>query len=376
MLFLVATAALAQIPRRDAKLGGARVPGETYLRHLGASFDEWKRMLQRHLTAVDRQNFASVTRLSLERVLADPQWSDFTPLDWQDIMGTVDRIIHPLNAKGLQVLRALLAERVMDYIRQQKKKSTRPKKGAHKMQELLDRFLRDGILTMPLKSYSRLLDKTKPSVVEILKTISGFSSVDARRFKNWKVHHHVEHDEQTYLHVDTFFPTWKVWLFPPNVGMASGPFLYIKGSHRNTAAKMAWWFNRSRGCVPGFVKYRNGKKQTPITGPFDDAVHGACGGAMRIQGFNPASPEALNMPPRLLAPFGFDPMPRPTPITTNEAPVLTLVIADTSGFHARGFARVGATRNQSRIDGGGGGCGGCIPRKCWAYCERSPGESC
>jgi len=368
---------------RDQRLGGAHVQGETYLRHIGASFDEWKRMLAAHLTQQDRDNFAAVTGLSLEKVLLDPQWNTLDAGDWQDIMGTADRLIHPLNSKGLQVLRALLAERVIDYLRKQHQEkrslnqlTSARKTSLQKMKKVLEIFQRDGILVMPLKAHSRSLDKTKPNVIDILKTISGYASVQTRRFKNWKVHRHIEHDEQSYLHVDTFFPTWKVWLFPPNIGMSAGPFLYVKGSHRNTPAKMAWWFNRSRACVPGFVKYRNGKKQVPITGPFDDALHGACGGAMRIQGFDPASPDALSVAPRLLAPFRFDPTPRPTPITTDASPVLTLVIADTSGFHARGFARPGALRNASRIDGGGGGCGGCIPRKCWAYCEATPGQSC
>lgn len=322
-------------------------------------------MLNTHLRPEDHSNFQAVVGQSLDDVLADKLWDTLSSSDWENIMGTTDRLIHPLNSKGLQVLRALLSERIIDYLR--RRTSPRMRKGS-----LVEKFERDGILVLPLRSYDRRLERSKPSVIEILKAISGFASVESRVFKRFKVISHIEHDEQAYFHVDTFFPTWKVWLFPPNVKLSSGPFHYIRGSHRNTRAKMAWWFNRSRLCVPGFVKYRSGTKQKPIVGPYDDALHGACGGAMRVEGFDPASPTALRDAQRVLEPYGFDPTPLPAPITTSSEPVLTLVIADTSGFHARGYARVGATRNQSRIDGGGGGCGGCIPRKCWAFCEMRP----
>jgi hypothetical protein len=307
-------------------------------------------MLNTHLRPEDRRNFKAVTGQSLGDLLTDKLWETLTPGDWENVMGTTDRIIHPLNSKGLQVLRALLSERIIDYLR--RRRSPRARKGS-----LAEKFERDGILVLPLLSYDRRLELSKPSVIEILKAISGFASVESRVFKRFKVISHIEHGEQAYFHVDTFFPTWKVWLFPPNVKLSSGPFHYIRGSHRNTRAKMAWWFNRSRLCVPGFVKYRSGVKQKPIIGPYDDALHGACGGAMRVEGFNPASPTALRDAQRVLEPYGFDPTPLPAPITTGSEPVLTLVIADTSGFHARGHALVGATRNQSRIDGGGGGCG-------------------
>ena len=42
---------------------------------------------------------------------------------------------------------------------------------------------------------------------------------------------HVAHDTQGYMHVDTFMPTWKVWLFGPTP-LSAGPLMYVKGSHR------------------------------------------------------------------------------------------------------------------------------------------------
>ena len=61
-------------------------------------------------------------------------------------------VIHPLNSKGLQVLRALLlSERIIDYLR--RRRSPRARKGS-----LAEKFERDGILVLPLLSYDRRLE--------------------------------------------------------------------------------------------------------------------------------------------------------------------------------------------------------------------------
>ena len=63
--------------------------------------------------------------------------------------------------------------------------------------------------------------------------------------------------------------------------------------------------------------------------------------------------------------------PRPTPIVTGRE--WALVIADTSGFHFRGYAQPGAQRVQSKmqwkwptVD--------CLPRKHLFYCETLPDD--
>ena len=136
--------------QRDPQLGGGIVKGESYLRHLG-NFDEWRRMLNTHLRPEDRRNFKAVTGQSLGDLLTDKLWETLTPGDWENVMGTTDRIIHPLNSKGLQVLRALLSERIIDYLR--RRRSPRARKGS-----LAEKFERDGILVLPLLSYDRRLE--------------------------------------------------------------------------------------------------------------------------------------------------------------------------------------------------------------------------
>src|SRR5205823_14020660 len=52
-------------------------------------------------------------------------------------------------------------------------------------------------------------------------------------------------DPQTRLHVDTFHPTVKAWLFLTNVAPDEGPLTYVTGSHRRDAARLAWEKKRS-----------------------------------------------------------------------------------------------------------------------------------
>ena len=47
-------------------------------------------------------------------------------------------------------------------------------------------------------------------------------------------------DPQTRLHMDTFHPTMKAWLFLEDVAADEGPFTYVPGSHKPTPLRLAW----------------------------------------------------------------------------------------------------------------------------------------
>ncbi len=102
-------------------------------------------------------------------------------------------------------------------------------------------------------------------------------------------------DPQTDLHVDTFHPTVKAWLFLEDVGPQDGPFRDVPGSHRPTALRLALQKRRS------VIASRPG---------------GPKGGAFRIR-------EADLARQRLPAPRAF------------AVPANTLVVGDTSGIHGR-----------------------------------------
>ncbi len=106
-----------------------------------------------------------------------------------------------------------------------------------------------------------------------------------------------ERDPQTSFHSDTFHPTAKAWYFLVDVGEDDGPFAYVPGSHRLTERRLAWEREQSLGARMS-----------------EDRMHGE--GSFRA---TDADLAALDLPP-------------PIRMTV---PANTLIVADTSGFHAR-----------------------------------------
>ena len=124
-------------------------------------------------------------------------------------------------------------------------------------------------------------------------------------------------DPQTALHSDTFHPTVKAWLFLTDVAEDEGPFVYVPGSHRMTPERLAWEKERS-------IQARH------------DLDRLSSRGSLRIREDELAS---LGLPdPKAFA-----------------VPANTLVVADTSGFHARGPSMHASTRVEI-----------------WAYGRRNP----
>jgi len=124
-------------------------------------------------------------------------------------------------------------------------------------------------------------------------------------------------DPQTALHADTFHPTVKAWLFLTDVAEDEGPFVYVPGSHRMTEERLAWEKARSVQASTGLDRLSSR-------------------GSLRI---DLQELPALGLP----APRAF------------AVPANTLVVADTSGFHARGPS----VRPSTRIE-------------IWTYGRRNP----
>jgi hypothetical protein len=124
-------------------------------------------------------------------------------------------------------------------------------------------------------------------------------------------------DPQTRLHADTFHPTVKAWLFLTDVAHDEGPLTYVAGSHRRDAARLAWEKKRS-------LEARGGADLLSARG-------------------------SLRIDRGELAALG---LPEPTAFAV---PANTLVVCDTSGFHARGLA----VRPSTRVE-------------LWAYGRRNP----
>jgi hypothetical protein len=124
-------------------------------------------------------------------------------------------------------------------------------------------------------------------------------------------------DPQLALHADTFHPSIKAWLFLTDVPEEDGPFVYVPGSHRLTAERLAW------------------ERRTSVEIASHDRLTRR--GSFRVDAATLA--EELGLPP-----------PQACAVPAN-----TLVVADTFGFHARGAS----TRPSLRVE-------------VWAYGRRSP----
>ncbi|HEY0291379.1 MAG TPA: phytanoyl-CoA dioxygenase family protein [Hansschlegelia sp.] len=123
-------------------------------------------------------------------------------------------------------------------------------------------------------------------------------------------------DPQTAVHADCFHPTMKAWLFLHDVEEDLGPFVYVPGSHRPTPRKLAW------------------ERQMSVQASSLDRLSSR--GSFRV------APEDLKRM-RLPEPKKF------------AVPANTLIVGDTSGFHARGKS----VRPSTRVE-------------IWAYSRRNP----
>ena len=334
------------------------VPGAAHYGHgTNTTFAEMRRLVDAHLRPDDQDTFARVTGTSVAELLDHPAWRRTGARMMTRIMGIHKIVAHELNAHGLHVLRALLSERMADHVRHARGSTAHP---------MYERFMADGILVFPdVQNVSATLDglfgARDQQVEGLLRMVSGFRRLGASSFVEWSVHKHFLTDPQFYMHVDTYHPTWKIFVFR-KTALEQGPLHYVYGSHRNTEGKMRWLFNRTRGLLSS--------RQTPTktidaTGPFAEATHGFHP-SLRVVGFEPAL-RSQGLPDANFHRFGFN---TPTPIVAGDG--MTLVVVDVSGLHYRGWAVEGATRVGSGFAGKGGGCLLCIPRKNPFRCVTLP----
>lgn len=123
-------------------------------------------------------------------------------------------------------------------------------------------------------------------------------------------------DPQTAVHADCFHPSMKAWLFLHDVEEDLGPFVYVPGSQRQTPRRLAWE-----------------KRMSVLASKLDRL---SARGSFRVR---PGDLKRMRLPePQRFA-----------------VPANTLVVADTSGFHARGAS----ARPSVRVE-------------IWAYARRNP----
>ncbi len=126
-----------------------------------------------------------------------------------------------------------------------------------------------------------------------------------------------EPDVQSFFHSDTFHPTVKAWLFLEDVAEDAAPFTYVPGSHYHNRRRLAWERRVSRSAR-------------------------SAGDRLTAEG-------SLRISEHEIVRLGYGP-PQRLPVGAN-----TLVVADTSGIHARGTT----DRQTARVS-------------IWAYSRSNP----
>lgn len=292
------------------------------------------------LELFERTTGATVSQL-VDEVLALPATTLASVLDLG--RGEVgNTVAHPLNAKGLHVLRWLLARAIVDERRQQNGWVGHAK---------YKRFVRDGLLVRKLEHWKGN-DRHVPLTVaesELIALATGHAQDpyvcaehgDAARnmsglaVRGSHTHTFADNDDQYQLHMDVYSPNIKFMVFTETVVAENGPFHFVRGSHQASAAKARWLFERTRHAIEGHVAsafrhvncsdVANCRDTRPLGGWCTDSR--AC-----LQ-------DSYDWQQRDLArSFGF---PLPTPVVVEAG---TLVVGDTSAFHFRGIGVAGQRR--------------------------------
>lgn len=217
-------------------------------------------------------------------------WSEVIKLPVSDIFNTEKCLSgHPLNRSGLQLLRVLLAQRM-----------TQARRERYNLQN--SEYANNGVIVRHGFSYTAL--RNNQELIYMMGVILGQKNPKIKSLSRKEVVFENK-DVQYDLHVDSFHSIVKVWVYQHKVKESA--FNYVLGSHKNTKDKLRWLFSCSLLEEPCTKSFR--LKQTGIT----------------LEGMG---------------------LPKQTAITGDRN---TLVVADTSGLHCRGFAP-GQTRTSIRLN--------------------------
>ena len=356
-------------------------PVETlYFRPLrNGTIDSFRRLCDTHLSDDDRRAFWLATGSDVQDILEHKYWTSREGAKTaQALMSNEKAVPHELNALGLHALRALLAERVTTDVadrawargpRLPNHPDVRRRHGT-----LFQQLRNEGVVAIELSEQARqIFPKVDEEVASLLYRTSGYSSI-SHSYTTISTLTFSQYDSQFYMHVDTYQPTWKVFVFFGGTSPASGPFHYVKGTHSHNVWKLKWLYERTRSLKKEEHLMNSITTSPKLAGvgcgygsmrPFVDHALGLCS-SIRYLGYSPRAGSEW---------FGQQNMAQPTAFTVDgTSQNISVVIADTSGFHFRGYAPQGAKRTSARLAESGGGCGGCIARKNPFYCrlEASP----
>jgi len=292
------------------------------------SYEDLRWRVQRFLTPEDHELLARVVRGSgtaTGNVFEDLMEGlrGLSGCQLQEVLSGSRFVLHPLNAQGLHLLRALLAERMA---------AARVAARGFDRHPDYASWQRDGLILKDLDDVDLNGDE---GVLQLLRMVSGEDHTGIPQpplqWQPRNVTVQGSPDPQTQFHIDTFAPIVKVWVFqnPPGVDLDQGPLFFSRGSQRNSEAKLRWMHayaqepaNEARA-EPSF-RLRGCAAATAAADDFVQAVEGN----LSMEALFPAAP-----------------------VLPLQGVRRTLVIADTSALHARGKGVPGRVRSSWRLAG-------------------------
>ncbi|CAJ1334264.1 unnamed protein product [Effrenium voratum] len=241
----------------------------------------------------------------------------------QEVLSASRFVLHPLNSLGLHLLRALLARRMYE---------ARLARGYASHPDY-KRWLRDGLLIKDLDDPALGGDQ---GVLELLRMVSGEDFEGIPEKLEWQQRNVTmqEADPQSQIHIDTFAPIVKVWVFhdPPGINMSQGPLLFARGSQRNTEDKLRWMHAYAQ--LPA-AEARAAKAEPSFR------LRGCAAAVEAASAFVLAAEGEVELEATAAA----------EPVLPLKRVRRTLVLADTSALHARGPGVPGTVRESWRLKG-------------------------
>jgi len=145
---------------------------------------------------------------------------------------------------------------------------------------------------------------------------------------------HKPNDDQVNVHSDIFHPNLKIWLYVNDCNLDNGPYSFVYKSHKKTPKMLE--FIHKQGLIwdkgadhPDFFKYNAGTSDSQMGSPR----------VLRSKNCTNENMDEVNKELKKLD------LP---PVTTLKAKANTIIFTDTTGFHARGYAKPGSERYSLR----------------------------
>tara|TARA_R110000744_G_scaffold84864_1_gene166075 strand:- start:166 stop:1179 length:1014 start_codon:yes stop_codon:yes gene_type:complete len=145
---------------------------------------------------------------------------------------------------------------------------------------------------------------------------------------------HAPNDDQVNVHSDIFHPNLKIWLYINDCNIDNGPYSFVYKSHKKTPKMLE--FIHKQGLIwdkgadhPDFFKYNSAESTDGMGSPR----------ILRSENCTNDNMDEVNKELEKLD------LP---PVTTLKAKANTIIFTDTTGFHARGYAKPGSERYSLR----------------------------